>query len=64
MTMAIHYYRGWHYVDQGPNAPVTGRWRAQRHGVGMCANNEALLKRMIDTRVNEEIEERRKREEQ
>lgn len=43
-------YRGWRIFYDG-SAPVTGRWRATRFGVGMCAGSEALLRRMIDQRV-------------
>jgi hypothetical protein len=45
-------YRGWTYgYDAG--APVTGRWRATRHGVGVCASTEEALKRLIDFKVAE-----------
>lgn len=54
-------YRGWTYNYDG-RRPVTGVWRAERHGVGMCAGNEASLKKMIDVRVTEEQEERARRE--
>jgi len=40
-------------------APVTGRFAASRHGVGMCHGNWAGLERMIDTKVYEESEETR-----
>lgn len=41
-------------VRYQPEAPVTGRWRATRHGVGMCANTITLLARMIDQKHAEE----------
>ncbi len=50
-------YRGW-TVNEGPSAPVTGRWRALRFGVGMCANTRALLLRMIDSKLDSERNER------
>lgn len=46
-------YRGWQIRYDGA-APVTGRWRATRFGVGMCAGSEALLRRMIDQRVEDD----------
>lgn len=33
--------------------PTTGRWRAERFGVGMNAGTEQALYRMIDTKVKE-----------
>ncbi len=45
-------YRGW-TVTTSPTRPVTGTWRAERHGVGMCAGTYEALKRMIDTRIEE-----------
>ncbi len=55
------YYQGWNYAHN-PARPVTGQWRATRHGVGMCAGTEAQLKRMIDVRNIEARDERAKRE--
>lgn len=43
-------YRGWK-ITYNRYRPVTGVWRAERHGVGMNAGNLAQLKRMIDTHV-------------
>ena len=43
-------YRGWK-ITYDRNRPVTGTWRAEKHGVGVCAGNLAQLHRMIDTRV-------------
>lgn len=43
-------YRGWK-ITYDRYRPVTGVWRAEKHGVGMCAGNLAQLHRMIDTRV-------------
>lgn len=54
-------HNGW-TITYDPTAPVTGRWRAVRFGVGMCANDQAMLKRMIDAKIRQEIEERRERE--
>lgn len=44
-------YKGWRY-DYDEARPVTGRWRATRFGVGMCAGTLEQLLRMID-RVKE-----------
>ena len=51
----MRHYRGWNY-DQSGNRPVTGVWRATRHGVGMSAPTEEQLRRMIDARVIAERE--------
>ena len=45
-------YRGW-FVYFNPTLPVSGQWRAVRHGVGMNNNSEAGVKRMIDVKVRE-----------
>lgn len=54
-------YRGWK-IEQGPEHPVTGRWRATRYGVEMCAGDEPMLKRMIDSKLEAERQEREERE--
>ena len=54
-------YRGWNY-DFSQNRPVTGAWRATRHGVGICNNSEESLRRMIDTKVTEEQQRKTERE--
>jgi hypothetical protein len=51
-------YRGWS-MGYSARAPVTGAWRATRHGVGMCAGTADALKRMIDAKHAEEDERRR-----
>lgn len=43
-------YRGW-AVTYDAERPVTGRWRAEWHGVGMNAATKEALLRMIDTRM-------------
>jgi len=43
-------YRGWR-ISYEPSRPITGQWRAVRHGVGMCHNSEEAIKRMIDQKV-------------
>ena len=54
------YYRGWKtYYDR--NAPVTGRYRAKRYGVGMCAGTADALMRMIDAKREQERAERLQR---
>jgi hypothetical protein len=48
-------YRGWTLTDHGPHAhPVTGRHRANRHGVSMGHPTREGLLRMIDAKVDEE----------
>lgn len=42
-------YRGWH-IYPGPEHPVTGQWRARRHGVTMGGNTLEMLRSMIDQR--------------
>ncbi len=55
MTMATYNatalnYRGWEIFY----FPVGGQhWRATQYGVGMCANNPEMLKRMIDRRIED-----------
>ena len=51
--MLIRYYAGWKIYDNGPHAPVTGRFSAERFGVTMCANTQELLIRMIDLKNKE-----------
>ena len=43
-------YRGWSY-NFDRYRPVTGQWRAEQHGVSMCAGSEDALKRMIDSKA-------------
>ena len=45
-------YRGW-AISYSAARPVTGQWRAERFGVGMCAGTRDALIRMIDTRADE-----------
>ena len=42
-------YRGWQ-VCEYPDGPVTGRWRAHRHGVRIGTNTLQGLKELINTR--------------
>ncbi len=53
MTERIRVYRGWK-ITRDDRRPVTGIYRAVRHGVGMCAGDSITLLRMIDTRAEEE----------
>lgn len=46
-------YRGY-TITYDPNAPITGKWRAVRFGVGMCANTREMLIRMIDQKLFEQ----------
>lgn len=59
--MGLNVHKGWH-VTGDRAAPVTGRWKASRHGIGMCAGSYEELVDMIDRRVAEEWRERWKRE--
>ena len=43
-------YKGW-MVSFSSIRPITGRWRAERFGVGMCAGTSQQLQRMIDLKV-------------
>jgi len=44
------WYRGWtiKYWPVGAQ-----HWKAERHGVGMCAQSQAAIKRMIDIKISE-----------
>ena len=46
-------YRGWR-ITYSNFAPVMVRWCAVRFGVGMCAGDEAALKRVIDAKIGNE----------
>lgn len=48
----MNTYKGW-TVTYSDKRPVTGIWRAERFGVGMCAGSLEALQRMIDTRIAE-----------
>ena len=43
-------YRGWK-ISHNPARPITGQWRAERHGVGLCAGDRDALLRMIDAKI-------------
>ena len=47
--MKTAQYKGW-TIRRDDDAPVTGRWRADRHGVGMCNNTVERIIRMVDVR--------------
>jgi hypothetical protein len=50
--MALSVHRGWHlFANRSTNGP---RYQANRHGVGLCADDLGTLKRMIDKRVADE----------
>ena len=54
-------YHGWRIKDHGANYhPRTGRWRAERFGVGMGSGTAAGLRTMIIQRANDE--EKRKKD--
>lgn len=46
-------YKGW-TISYNPAWPVTGIWRAERHGVGMCNGTKESLLRMVDVKVLEQ----------
>lgn len=46
-------YRGW-IITFSENRPITGQWRAERFGVGLCNNSLESVKRMIDKKKEEE----------
>lgn len=50
--MGMTVYRGWH-IHEAVAGPVTGRWRAQQHGVRIGAPDRATLERMIDFKISE-----------
>lgn len=52
-------YKGW-VITYNPSLPVTGKWRAEQFGVGMCAGTKEAIKRMIDAKVLERQNEWRK----
>ena len=45
-----YMYRGY-AVTFNRTRPVTGQWRAERFGVGMCAGSEDALRRMVDQKL-------------
>ena len=47
-------YEGWR-ITHDPGRPVTGTWRAERFGVGMCNNSRESLLRMVGVK-NKEME--------
>lgn len=47
--MTRNYLDGW-TIHRGPAHPVTGQWRARRHGVGMSAGTYEALVSMIRLR--------------
>jgi hypothetical protein len=51
-------YQGWE-LKYYPGHPITGQWRAEQHGVTMCAGTKESIKRMIDRRIYEQRENRK-----
>lgn len=47
--MSDNFYKGW-TISYSAARPITGQWRAVRHGVSISAGTRAALLRMIDTR--------------
>lgn len=56
----MNEYRGWH-TTYSEARPVTGRWRAERFGVGLSAGSRDALLRMIDQKVEEQRADFQKR---
>lgn len=56
----MKFYRGYK-ITHDPRLPVTGTWRAERFGVGMCNNSEESIKRMVDAKVAEAAQQRKER---
>ena len=52
MNYPKHYY-GWR-ISFNPFLPATGQWRAEKHGVGMCADSRDALYTMIEQRFKDE----------
>lgn len=42
-------YKGWK-ISYDSAAPITGKFRAIKYGVSLCANTEQMLYNMIDQR--------------
>lgn len=55
MSKHLTRYLGWTITDEPyPGArPITGRWRAERFGVGLGANTYEQLIRMIEVKTKE-----------
>lgn len=51
------FYRGW-TIGYSTSAPVTGQWRAVRHGVSVCAGSYDSLIAMLKLREEEEYQAR------
>lgn len=45
-------HKGW-VITFNRNRPVTGAWRAEKFGVGMCNNSRESLVKMIDVKEDE-----------
>jgi len=43
-------HRGY-WITYDASRPITGRWRAVRFGVSVCAGTEDAVKRIIDQRI-------------
>lgn len=52
MTAMKNFYRGWDIRYCGGH-PVTGQYRAIRHGVEICASTLEGLMRMIDLKISD-----------
>jgi hypothetical protein len=46
-------YKGW-TITYDANRPVTGTWRAERYGVGVCHNSLEGVKRLVDAKIEDD----------
>lgn len=46
-------YHGWK-IFEGPDHPVTGKWRADKFGVQICAGTRSQIRRMVERKAKEE----------
>jgi hypothetical protein len=51
-------YKGWR-VTYSDDRPATGKWRAERFGVGMCSGTSTGLQSMIDSKIRYEAAQRK-----
>lgn len=45
-------YKGWKLTFSNTR-PITGQWRAERHGVGLCHSSKEALMRQVDIKLTE-----------
>lgn len=52
MSNQLAIYRGWR-INYSASRPVTGQFRAERAGVGLCASTRSALEMMVDAKNQE-----------